>query len=261
MNEALDVNVAVVCKSLCTFFLREENEIDEVAESTVSFDEEIFTKGNKPKREMFRYFSANPNVFDPFFPGIKTYRFDIADTSIVTKWEDFGLVSQGFIGLGRSHQAGIADTSIVTTPTVSKWEDDGLISAIGNRQLIVSYPSMCRTDVIWSDSIGEQYFTPQILHRNHEEVVSYLENNPEISGFVNKCGQDLVKFFGSSVSIVLEVMEHHTESDSYKELIGWIQSTDDVQNGMEKLEKFEDIWLQDQINKLGNKFNFNIEFI
>ena len=62
----------------------------------------------------------------------------------------------------------------------------------------------------------------------------------------------------NSIEIVLEVLTYPDET-VHEELVGWIQSTDDVSEGLAKLGRFEDEWFLDHMAEIGHKFNFNIE--
>jgi hypothetical protein len=101
--------------------------------------------------------------------------------------------------------------------------------------------------------------SPRVSYRDYESVRAYLDAYPEIEAFLEEAGPGLVRRFGSSVEVVLEVISYPQES-AYSELVGWIQSTDAVSEGLEKLERFEDEWLFEQLTRVGNRFNFNIEF-
>jgi len=69
----------------------------------------------------------------------------------------------------------------------------------------------------------------------------------------------LQKYFGPNPRVELEVISYPDEA-AYDELVGWIQSTDDVSEGLDKLERFEEDWFLDRLDQIGNRFNFNIEF-
>jgi hypothetical protein len=101
--------------------------------------------------------------------------------------------------------------------------------------------------------------SPRVSYRDYESVRAYLTAYPEIEGFLEEAWLGLVRCFGSSVEIVLEVISY-PQDGAYSELVGWIQSTDAVSEGLEKLERFEDGWLLEQLARVGNRFNFNIEF-
>ena len=105
----------------------------------------------------------------------------------------------------------------------------------------------------------EAIFEIKVTYRNPEAVRAYLASHPEIEDFLEATLPALFRCFGDPVNIVLEVMTY-PEEGAYDELVSWIQSTDDVSEGLEKLERFEDEWLSEQLSRVGNKFNFNIEF-
>lgn len=108
----------------------------------------------------------------------------------------------------------------------------------------------------WFYSIKNQN---NIYYRNQDAVFNYLNHYPEIRELINESWADLINFFGESVSIILEVMDHN-ENEHYEELIGWIQSSDNIDEGLDKFDLFLDKWLDRQLEITGDKFNFNIEF-
>ena len=110
---------------------------------------------------------------------------------------------------------------------------------------------------------GDNIQTPVLSHfsyRNQKIVEDYLNRHPQINDFLVDSWPTITKYFGETVNIVLEVMTYPAKN-AYDELVGWIQSTDDIQRGLDRLEQLEDELLQEQIAKVGNMFNFNIEFI
>ena len=99
---------------------------------------------------------------------------------------------------------------------------------------------------------------PRISYRNLVAVEVYLARYREIEDFIEAAGPALVKCFDDSIEIVLEVLTYPDET-VHEELVGWIQSTDDVSEGLAKLGRFEDEWFLDHMAEIGHKFNFNIE--
>lgn len=99
-----------------------------------------------------------------------------------------------------------------------------------------------------------------ISYSQPEEAIEFLLANPSIELFINNSWSDLLKIFGQSVCVKLDVMKHYDENP-HKELIGWIQSNDKIEEGLDKLDLFYEKWLSEQIKICDNKFNFNIEFI
>ena len=97
-----------------------------------------------------------------------------------------------------------------------------------------------------------------ISYRNNKVVVDFLNQNPKVSGFISLAQSALVKNFGYPVDIILEVMAD-PDHDDFEELVAWIQSSDSINEGLEKLERFDDEWFLDHLDLVGNKFSFNIE--
>lgn len=113
--------------------------------------------------------------------------------------------------------------------------------------------------MLWDIDKSAKIYKPIIFYRNPEKVENFLALYPDIDKMIKECWPDLIKHFGESVSIILEVMVH-SEEETYEEIIAWIQSTDEVDEGLNKLDLFLDKWLAKQIEIADNTFNFNIEF-
>ena len=87
------------------------------------------------------------------------------------------------------------------------------------------------------ESAIDELLSSRVSHRNPEAVRTYLARYPEIENFLKAAWPALVRCFGGPVDIILEVMAYPEEA-TYEELVGWIQSTDSVYEGLEKLELF-----------------------
>lgn len=111
----------------------------------------------------------------------------------------------------------------------------------------------------WDTDKSTEIYEPIISYRNPKKVKSFLALYSDIDKMIKECWPDLIKHFGESVSIILEVMVH-SEEEAYEEIIAWIQSTDEIDEGLNKLDLFLDKWLTKQIETADNTFNFNIEF-
>ncbi len=94
-----------------------------------------------------------------------------------------------------------------------------------------------------------------ISYRDSKKVEEYLRNYPEIYDFVLASFPALVNCFGESVTVVLEVLSEMGEQT----LVGWIQSFDDVEVGLAKLEQLDEEWFLKHLDDIGDKFNFNLE--
>jgi hypothetical protein len=123
---------------------------------------------------------------------------------------------------------------------------------------VYSIPIYATADYIPHTGIYLDSLAPKIYHRNPEMVKAYLACHPEIEGFIKASQPALISAFGNPVDIVLEVMAYPEET-LHSTLIGWIQSIDDVYEGLEKFERFQDEWFLDHLTEISDKFNFNIE--
>jgi hypothetical protein len=124
------------------------------------------------------------------------------------------------------------------------------------RQSLSTMDVMNRTVV--PTPIKSAALRPRIAYRNTKAVKEFLACHPEIEDFVNASWPALVQAFQGSVDVILELLSD-PEGESDAHLVGWIQSTDDIQTGLEKLEQFEDEWFLDHMAAVDNKFNYNIE--
>jgi len=113
--------------------------------------------------------------------------------------------------------------------------------------------------ILWDIDKSTKIYKPIIFYRNPEKVENFLALYPDIVKMIKECWPDLIKYFGESVSVILEVMVHN-EENAYEEIIAWIQSTDEIDEGLNKLDLFLDKWLTKQIETADDTFNFNIEF-
>lgn len=104
----------------------------------------------------------------------------------------------------------------------------------------------------------EELPSPNIFYRNSEAVKDYLARYPKIENFIKAAWPALVECFEGPVDIVLEVLTYPDKS-ACEELVGWIQSNDNIDQGLEKLERFEDEWFLDHMAEIEHKFNFNLE--
>jgi hypothetical protein len=126
--------------------------------------------------------------------------------------------------------------------------------------LDLQIPDIARnTDPIASRLFGAESIHSNVSYRNSEAVRAYLATYPEIEDFLKETLPVLFRCFGGPVNVVLEVVTY-PENGAYDELVGWIQSTDDVSEGLEKLDRFGDEWFPEQLSRVGNRFSFNIEF-
>lgn len=115
-------------------------------------------------------------------------------------------------------------------------------------------------DTLWLSPFTYQEQIPWLLYRNKPEVDCYLANHQEVSTFLRSAHSILQQYFGRNVQVTLEVIKY-PDQDSTDDLVGWIQSRDDVRIGLEKLQNLEDDWFLKQPISIVSHFNFNLETV
>ncbi|MCE7981044.1 MAG: hypothetical protein DYG89_07630 [Caldilinea sp. CFX5] len=100
---------------------------------------------------------------------------------------------------------------------------------------------------------------PRIAFRNAAQVRNYLDAHPDVNELLGQAWPQLVKGFGQAVEVVLELLDSDEEPRE-PELVGWIQCTDDIETGLQKLDAIADEWFLHRTEQFNTRFNFNIEF-
>jgi hypothetical protein len=161
---------------------------------------------------------------------------------ITLRWDARSLLDKRRIGQARTDNANTGRVEIISDP--------------------VTYSEEQIVHIEWSASKTlrpvDYLALPRVSYRGSREVESFLAQNPEIESFLEAAWLALTKHFGETIEVVLEVLTY-PEAGSSSELVGWIQSTDDVYTGLEKLERFKDEWFLEHMAEVDGKFNFNIE--
>jgi hypothetical protein len=123
----------------------------------------------------------------------------------------------------------------------------------------IDFPPLDIANETVSSFLETNLVFPSVSYRNPAAVETYLARYPEIESFIEAAWPALIECFDASIEIVLEVIIYPADETIHQELVGWIQSSDDVDDGLAKLERFENEWYLDHMDEVGHKFNFNIE--
>ncbi|MDM8548626.1 hypothetical protein QUF72_01060 [Desulfobacterales bacterium HSG2] len=90
-----------------------------------------------------------------------------------------------------------------------------------------------------------------------KETVKFLEDHLEIQAIIKESLPALADCFGTPLKVVLEIFP----DDGNPKMIGWIQSADNIKEGMEKFDQFENWYISKNFDLLTDNFNFSIEFV
>jgi len=105
------------------------------------------------------------------------------------------------------------------------------------------------------------------LHRL-EEIYS-LRDAATVRRFLHACPQlvevlleariHLQKFFGPDPQVTLEVISD-PEAESIDELFAYILTSLPVDEALARLDRLDEEWFLDQLDRIDGQFNFNLEF-
>lgn len=132
---------------------------------------------------------------------------------------------------------------------------------LGNSLIIKNAPSKQAIDQANQSlfSLQALYTSPKILFRNTPQVRSYLDGHPDVNEFLLQAWPSLIKHFGQDVEVVVELLFYPGEQIE-PELVGWIQCTNDIETGLQKLDALSEEWFLHRTIEFNSRFNFNLEF-
>jgi len=96
--------------------------------------------------------------------------------------------------------------------------------------------------------------------RRKATVQRFLDTHPEIVEFLLEAYGQAQRHFGSDVQVALEVVSD-PEVDAPEELFGYILTSLAVDDALTRLDSFDADWFLDQLDRVGGRFNFNLEFL
>lgn len=100
---------------------------------------------------------------------------------------------------------------------------------------------------------------PHVYYRNAKQVRGFLAKHSHIAPFLQVVWPTLIKYFGKDTEVYLELLDY-PEAMTYPELVAWIQCSESVEDGLQKLDAFEDELSENNLHNVSPHFNFNIEF-
>jgi len=95
--------------------------------------------------------------------------------------------------------------------------------------------------------------------RNASDLLAYVNEHPQLSGFLLEGYQQLRKHFGYEPSFGIEVVHDPEISQPNDFLFVYIRTSMDVDEAMDRLDQFDENWYLDQVEMFGNLVNFNLE--
>lgn len=96
--------------------------------------------------------------------------------------------------------------------------------------------------------------------RQEIQVHRFLRAQPEIADFLLEAYEYLERYFGPSLQVDLEVVTD-PEIECSEEMVGYIVTPLAVDDALAQLDKLDEVWFLNQLDRVGGRFNFNLEFV
>lgn len=113
----------------------------------------------------------------------------------------------------------------------------------------------------WSDVYKKDHYLksqPLYLQGNIEPYYEFLRNHPDILKTCSLFNTGLIDCFGSPLNVITEIMPGLSYEDN---LVGWIQWYGDINDGMERYERFEDWFINKGCNLKSDFLHFSVELV
>lgn len=114
------------------------------------------------------------------------------------------------------------------------------------------------------DIIKSQRFLYQIEEiyslRNAETVRGFLHTYPQLIEVLLEAHVYLQRYFGPDPQVTLEVVSD-PEVEAIEELFAYILASLPVDEALTRLDKLDEEWFLDQLDRTGGRLNFNLEFV
>jgi len=96
--------------------------------------------------------------------------------------------------------------------------------------------------------------------RNAAAVRRFLHTYPQLVEVLLEARLYLQKYFGPAPQVTLEVVSD-PEVEGVEELFAYILTSLPVDEALARLDRLDEEWFLDQLDRVGGRFNFNLEFV
>jgi hypothetical protein len=96
--------------------------------------------------------------------------------------------------------------------------------------------------------------------RNAVAVKRFLLACPQLVEVLLEARVHLQRYFGPDLQVALEVVSD-PETEGLKELFAYIHTSLPVDEALARLDKLDEEWFLDQLDRVDGQFNFNLEFV
>lgn len=96
--------------------------------------------------------------------------------------------------------------------------------------------------------------------RHAATVRHFLGAYPQLIAVLLEAHVYLQKYFGPALQVTLEVVRD-PEVEGVEELFAYILTPLPVDEALARLDRLDEEWFLDQLDRVGGRFNFNLEFV
>jgi len=96
--------------------------------------------------------------------------------------------------------------------------------------------------------------------RNAAAVRRFLRAYPQLVEVLLAARVSLQKYFGPDPQVTLEVVSD-PEVEGVEELFAYIRTSLPVDEALAQLNRLDEEWFLGQLDRVGERFNFNLEFV
>jgi hypothetical protein len=96
--------------------------------------------------------------------------------------------------------------------------------------------------------------------RHAAAIRRFLHAYPQLVEVLLEAHLHLQKYFGPDPQVILEVVSD-PEIEDADELIAYIRTDLSADEALERLNGLDEEWFLDQLDRVGGRFNFNVEFV
>jgi len=94
--------------------------------------------------------------------------------------------------------------------------------------------------------------------RNPDQVRSFLVTHPDLVEVLFEARSYLEALFGSDLEVILEVVTD-PDAEGLKQLFAYIHTSLPIDDALERLDRLDEEWFLDQLDRVDGLCNFNLE--
>lgn len=97
-------------------------------------------------------------------------------------------------------------------------------------------------------------------YRGSEDLLPFLNASPQLITFLQDSHPYLLQHFGKETTYVLELISE-PEKSNLQQLLVYIRTLMPTDQALSQLDQFDEEWFLEQLHRVGDLINFNLEVI